>query len=319
MVDKEILQYKVGGLMYMPAFQKNIVGKLSGNKLPYLNSAAFCLEDSISDESVDEAEATLKIILRELESVENLPLIFVRIRSPRHLQIFHETIGMHSKILTGYILPKVDMNNAFAYINVAKEINEGRLSNPIYIMPTFESKRIAILLTRQTELLSLKQAFDEIKQIILNIRVGANDLCNLYGLRRNINQTIYDIGVVRDIFVDIINVFATDYVVAGSVWNYFGGDNDNAWAEGLRRELELDKANGFTGKTAIHPSQLPIIFNSMKVTKTDWDDANMLLDWKSSTHGVTKSADGSRMNEVKCHSAWARKIKILGELYGVIE
>ncbi|MBR0287550.1 MAG: HpcH/HpaI aldolase/citrate lyase family protein [Selenomonadaceae bacterium] len=309
MFDKEVLQYKVGGLLYMPAFQKNIVQKIAKNRLPCLTSAAFCLEDSIRDESLDAAEKSLQIILRELEGLENLPLIFVRIRSPRHLEIFHETIGSRSKILTGYIFPKFDMSNADSYIKLAKEIN-------LPIMPTLETNRVASLLTRRTELLSLKQALDEIKSIVLNIRVGVNDFCNLYGLRRNVNRTIYDLGIVRDVLIDILNVFARDYVVAGSVWNFFGG---NFWADGLKKELELDKANGFIGKSAIHPAQLPIIFDVMKVSKIDFDDANQILNWQSNSHGVIKSSDGSRMNEIKCHLNWAHKIKILGELYGVTE
>ncbi|MBR6713051.1 MAG: HpcH/HpaI aldolase/citrate lyase family protein [Selenomonadaceae bacterium] len=307
MFDKEVLQYKVGGLLYMPAFQKNIVQKVAEKKFPHLTSVAFCLEDSISDDSLDAAEASLKIILHELESLDNLPLVFVRIRSPRHLETFHETIGSKSKILTGYILPKFDMSNAAAYLPLARQIN-------LPIMPTFETNRISSLLTRRTELLSLKQILDESKPLILNIRVGVNDFCNLYGLRRNINQTIYDLGIIRDVLIDILNVFAKDYVVAGSVWNYFSG---NSWSEGLQRELELDKANGFIGKSAIHPAQLPIIFDAMKVSRTDFDDANQILNWQSNTHGVIKSSDGSRMNEVKCHLNWARRIKILAELYGV--
>ena len=102
MFDKEVLPYKVGGLLYMPAFQKNIVQKIAEKKLPHLNSAAFCLEDSIRDESLEDAETSLKYILQELEGIEDLPLIFVRIRSPRHLETFHEEIGSRSKILTGY-------------------------------------------------------------------------------------------------------------------------------------------------------------------------------------------------------------------------
>lgn len=309
MLDKEILQYKVGGLLYMPAFQKNIIQKIAQNKLPHLNSAAFCLEDSIQSDSLDDAEKSLKVILQELENLENLPLIFVRIRSPRHLETFHEEIGSKSKILNGYILPKFDMSNASAFIKLAKQIN-------FFIMPTLESNRVASLLTRRTELLSLKQALDEVKENVLNIRVGVNDFCNLYGLRRNANQTIYDIGVVRDILIDILNVFANDYVISGSVWNYFSG---KLWAQGLRNELFLDKSNGFIGKTAIHPNQLPIIFESMKVSRADFDDANLILNWKSNTHGVMKSADGSRMNEINCHLRWAKRIKILGEIYGVIE
>ncbi len=312
MLDKEVLQYKVGGLLYMPAFQANIVKKIEKNQLPKLNSIAFCLEDSIQDEFLDKAEKSLQIILRELENLQNLPLIFVRIRSPRHLETFHDKIGSKSKILTGYILPKFDMSNSRSFIKLAKEIN-------LFIMPTLESERISSILTRKTELLSLKQVLDEIKSMVLNIRVGVNDFCNIYGLRRNINQTIYDIGIVRDVLIDILNVFAKDFVVSGAVWNYFNGDNGGAWAIGLKKELELDRANGFIGKTAIHPAQLPIIFDSMKVSKNDLDDAKILLNWRFGAHGVMKSADGSRMNEIKCHLAWAKKIKILSEIYGVID
>ena len=311
MLDRDFLQYKVGGLLYMPAFQRNFVHKLAQNKLPKLSSVAFCLEDSIQDSAVDEAEASLKIILRELEQLEaDLPLIFVRIRSPRHLETFHESIGAKSKILTGYILPKFDMQNASAYLNVARQAK-------VFVMPTLESDRVASISTRRTELLSLKQIIDETKSLVLNVRVGVNDFCNLYGLRRNMNQTVYDICVVRDILTDIINVFAKDYVVSGAVWNYFNGDNGGAWAVGLKRELELDKLNGFVGKTAIHPAQIPIILDALKVSQTDFDDANQLLNSRSGTHGVMKSVDGSRMNEIKCHMNWARRIKILGEIYGV--
>ena len=307
MFDKEILQYKVGGLLYMPAFQRDIVQKIAEGKFQHLTSVAFCLEDSISDDSLEAAESSLKGILHELDSLESLPLVFVRIRSPRHLETFHEAIGTRSKVLTGYILPKFDMSNAVAYIPLARQIN-------LPIMPTLETNRIASLLTRRTELLSLKQIFDESKPLILNIRVGVNDFCNLYALRRNIYQTIYDLGIVRDVLIDILNVFAKDYVVSGSVWNYFNG---NCWSEGLKKELALDKSNGFIGKSAIHPAQLPIIFDAMKVSRTDLDDANQILNWQSNTHGVIKSVDGSRMNELKCHLNWARRIKILSELYGV--
>ena len=312
MLDKEILQYKVGGLLYMPAFQANIVQKIAENQLPQLNSAAFCLEDSIRDNSLPAAEKFLQKTLLELENLENLPLIFVRIRSPRHLETFHEKIGSHSKILTGYILPKFDLKNAVDFIALAKVMNFDRI-NPLYIMPTLETDQILSLSTRRETLTELRRLLYRIRNIVLNVRVGVNDFCKIYGLRRNINQTIYDIGIVRDVLIDILNIFAKDFVVSGGVWNFFGGN----WAEGLKKELELDRANGFIGKSAIHPAQIPIIFDSLKVSQTDLDDANQILDWKSNKLGVKKSADGSRMNEIKCHLTWARRIKLLSELYGV--
>lgn len=319
MLDKEILQYKVGGLLYMPAFQKNIVQKISEHKLPQLTAAAFCLEDSIRDKSLPAAESALKDTLRQLEELEiDLPLIFVRIRSPRHLENFHSRIGSRSKILTGYILPKFDLNNVTEYVAFAKIVNFDRM-NPLYIMPTFETEQILSLSTRRETLTELYSRLSRVRDLVLNIRVGVNDFCKIYSLRRNIDQTIYDIGIVRDALIDILNVFAKDFVVSGGVWNYFNGDNGGAWAKGLKRELELDRANGFIGKSAIHPAQLPFIFDSLKVSRTDLNDAKQLLDWKSDELGVQKSSDGSRMNEFNCHLNWARRIKLLSELYGVKE
>ena len=119
--------------------------------------------------------------------------------------------------------------------------------------------------------------------------------------------------------MDILNVFAADYVVSGPVWEYFGADAEGEWARGLKKELELDLLNGFIGKTAIHPSQLPVIFNSLKVRPADYQDALNILGWQKDGLGVAKSADGSRMNEVKCHGKWARKIIMLGDIYGFQE
>ena len=316
MLEKEIMQYKTGGLLYMPVFKRNVVEKIAGGSFPRLSAAAFCLEDAIKDESLEEAEASLKIILRELEGLDEkiLPLIFVRVRSPQHLQTFHDKIGSHAKVLTGYIFPKFDTGNAEDFIAVSRDINRGR-STPLYIIPTFESDLVANIFTRQAELAALKKILDAAQDIVLNIHIGTNDFCNLYGLRRQLNQTVYDIGIVRDVLIDILNVFSKDFVVAGGVYNFFG----SAGTAGLKRELELDRANGFVGKPAIHPAQLPVILDSLKVTQNDLDDAKLLLDWQSSTQGVMKSADGSRMNEVKCHQAWARRIQILGELYGVTQ
>ena len=129
-------------------------------------------------------------------------------------------------------------------------------------MPILESKTIADVGDRVNNLLIIKRHLDGIRDYVLNIRVGGNDFCNLYGLRRSETQNIYQIGVIRDTLVDIINIFSSDYIVSGPVWEYFGKDYSEPWAIGLRKEIEMDRLNGFIGKTAIHPSQIPIINES---------------------------------------------------------
>ena len=329
-LSKNNLQYMVGGLLYMPAFQKNIIDKFKNNSIDCLTSIAFCLEDSIRDEALPEAEESLKYILQELkfistENIEssfrrnllngiNLPLIFIRVRSPEHLQAVHKKLSDFTNIITGYIFPKFDLNNAENYAAIIYEINRNR-KQPLYIMPILETEMISDITTRNDSLIRIKKVLDIIKDYVLNVRVGVNDLSNLYGLRRDIKHTVYDIGVVRDILINIINVFAKDYVVASSVWNYFDNGKSDAWIEGLKQELILDKLNGFIGKSAIHPSQLPYIFDSLKVTQDDLDNANQILNWQSDSHGVVNGT--GIMNELKCHHKWAKRIKMLSEIYGV--
>lgn len=320
--EDELLPYKLSGLLYAPAINLSFAEKIVNKKYPSLTSTAFCLEDSIMDDALHKAESalvkTLEFIRKNVPSYDDLPLIFVRIRTPQHMEYIHNLLGENENILTGYILPKFDLSNAKKYREIIVRLNQNR-EKKLYIMPILESQMIAYKSTRLNILLAVKEIINEIREYVLNIRVGGNDFSNIYGLRRSANQTIYDIGVIRDILVDIINVFASDYVVSGAVWEYFGDNPNGEWAEGLKRELTLDRLNGFTGKTAIHPSQLPVIYESMKVSRNDYNDAVQILNWQSDNLGVSKSDNGSRMNEVKCHSKWARRIKIMGDIYGIKE
>lgn len=313
------LPYRVGGLLYTPALNENIGEKLISHEIPGLTSLALCLEDSITDESLPQAEEQLKkTLLLLMDTTEELPLIFVRVRSVEHLQKIHTLLGEAESIITGYVLPKFDLSNCEKYCKAIREYNLRR-ANRLYIMPILESRTVADIGNRVDILWSIKSQLDSVKDYVLNVRVGGNDFSNMYGLRRADTQNIYQIGVIRDILVNIINVFASDYIVSGPVWEYFGTDPSQQWAVGLRKELELDLLNGFIGKTAIHPSQLPIIFDSLKVRRCDYDDAQRIVTWSSNGLGVAKSANGQRMNEVKCHLRWARRIITMAGIYGIKE
>lgn len=317
--EDELLPYKLSGLLYAPAINLGVAKKIVNKEYPALTSISFCLEDSIMDDSLHKAESALFSTLEFIRKNTNeFPLIFVRIRNPQHMEYMHNFLGENEEILTGYILPKFDLSNASKYLRLIKKFNQNR-PKKLYIMPILESQMIAYKSTRLNILTAVKEIINEMREYVLNVRVGGNDFSNIYGLRRSSEQTIYDIGVIRDILVDIINIFASDYVVSGAVWEYFGNNPDDKWAEGLKRELTLDRLNGFIGKTAIHPSQLPIIYESMKVSQSDYNDAVQILNWTSDSFGVCKSENGSRMNEVKCHSKWAKRIKILGDIYGIKE
>ena len=89
---------------------------------------------------------------------------------------------------------------------------------------------------------------------------------------------------IRDCLSDIINYLnrdEEDYILSGPVWEYFLVNKDleyeelyekdfrasllkkeplvNKALDGLLREVILDKANGFIGKTIIHPSHIKYV------------------------------------------------------------
>ena len=206
-------------------------------------------------------------------------------------------------------------------------------------MPILESRGMAYLETRISELIGVKEILDKHKHLVLNVRVGGTDWSSVFGVRRGINYTIYDIMPVADCLKDVLNVFArdNDYSVSGPVWEYFRANKNmkfmempesinaslfrreqliNDAVDGLLRELLLDRANGFIGKTIIHPTHIPYVNGMLAVTQEVYNDALQVMD---TSGGVIKSASGNKMNEIGPHRCWAEKILMRAKAYGVIK
>ena len=324
---REILQYALGGMLYMPANRTKIVEDILSQKHTHMTSLCLDLEDAIGDNAVEEAIQILKTTLTRLHQalkqktfdIADLPLIFVRVRTPNQLKELSDKLPHELfSVLTGFNFPKFDRSNLKDYLQVFTEIQNG-IPSKLYFNPILESQTIMNKQNRLTELHYIQRKLSAHSDSILNIRVGATDFCNLFGLRRKTNQTIYDIRVVTDCFTDIINIFGANYTIAGPVWEYFESPtlDDASWKTGLRQELALDKLNGFFGKTAIHPSQLPIIAENNIISEEDYQDALSILGMNQSLIGVTKSSRQNKMNEGKTHINWAQKIITQANIYGV--
>ena len=86
----------------------------------------------------------------------------------------------------------------------------------------------------------------------------------------------------------------------------------------MRREIKDDLLCGFIGKTVIHPNQIPVVNDAYKVSKDDYEDAKTILEWDNSRIDfVSGSKTSCRMNEVKTHGNWARKIMYLADQFGI--
>lgn len=318
-MDKKITGYDVGALMYSPAnAHHDIVDAIVREHLPQPFSLAFCLEDTIRDEAVEEAEEILFHTLEQISAAQNklafyLPLIFVRIRSPRQLRKLSQAFAPFSNILTGFILPKFFADNCDDYISVIQDATRSHLG--WHYMPIFESVSMIDLHTRYKRLAYVRDAMEPVSDRILNIRVGGADLSRAFGLRRHVNNTIYDLQPVANLLSDIVSTFTQRYVVSGPVWEYYAG---KGWDTGLRREIELDMLCGFIGKTVIHPKQIPVVNECLKVSLSDYQDAKQILSWDPHTsHLVSASSEATRMNEYKTHLRWADRTICLAQRYGI--
>lgn len=318
-MKSSLLSYGVGALLYCPANNQSIVSSLTEERFGTCFSLALCLEDTIKDASVASAEFTLEESLCRLWEERNrrsffLPKIFLRIRTPEQIGRLIRELGEAAGLLTGFIFPKVSPENLPAFLEALTRADANR-ETCLYAMPILESPAMFPPAARIDFLTRIKEELDPVSDRILNVRVGGNDLCHAFGLRRHAEDTIYDILPVAHLLSDILTIFSEDYVLSGPVWEYYNGEN---WENGMRKELHQDLLNGFIGKTVIHPKQISVVNDMLAVPEEDYSDACAILNWDPhSDRLVSAGALRSRMNEQKTHTRWAEKILLRARLYGV--
>ena len=346
--DKSLLQYCLGATLYMPG-TKNVLDKILNKNFDNLTSMVMDFEDALEESKIAIAEQNvlnhLTMIHEAVEngelSIDDLPLIFLRVRNTTQFASFALKLQkQHAIVLTGFVFPKFYSNNASEYINQLKELNQ-KFKTKVYGMPILEGRTIAYKETRLSELKNLLKIIEPNKDLILNIRVGGTDFSSIFGVRRGMTSSIYDILTVRDCLSDILNFFnrdTSDYTVSGPVWEYFLAykqddlkeliEKDlnnslqsrsliiNEAIDGLLRELLVDKVNGFVGKTIIHPSHIKFVNAMQTVTREEYQDAKQILDTDG---GIIKSLKSNKMNEINPHRNWANCILNRAKAYGVIE
>lgn len=346
--SKDLLQYCLGATLYMPG-TKNFVDKIINKDLQGMTSMVMCFEDAICEGDLPCAEANVFSHLSMISSAlkdgiinqDDVPLIFIRVRNPNQFISFsHKLSNEQASVLSGFVFPKFYSSNGDNYLHHLIMLNE-KLKVTLYGMPILEGTTIALKESRLEELCQIKDILKPYRDLILNIRVGGTDFSSIFGMRRGINYSIYDILTVRDCLSDILNFFVRvgeEYIVSGPVWEYFLAykkdnidnllDIDihrsllnrntilNEAIDGLLREVILDKANGFVGKTIIHPSHLKYVNAMQAVTREEYDDAMQIM---QTSGGVVKSAKANKMNEISPHKNWAKKITFKAQAYGVIE
>ncbi|MEU8341713.1 HpcH/HpaI aldolase/citrate lyase family protein [Spirillospora sp. NPDC048832] len=341
--DPSVLAVALGATLYCPATRPALAADIERAAGRGVMSMVVCLEDAIADTEVEAGEANLVAQFRTLHAGgADVPLLFVRIRDPRQIGDLLRRLGDAADLVTGFVLPKFTPAAGGAFLDALADAGD-RTGRRLLAMPVIESPEAVYAETRAEMLDDVARLLAKHRPRILAVRIGATDMSAAYGLRRPPDLTIYDIRPVANVICDVVNVLGradgTGYVVTGPVWEYFSAGERmfkpqlrqspfeaqqaaplrqrliTSDLDGLIREVHLDKANGLTGKTVIHPSHVAAVHALSVVTHEEYCDAADILGVAGG--GAMASSYANKMNEAKPHRAWARRLMLRAQVFGV--
>ncbi len=340
----------LGATLYSPATRPQLARDIRGQAARGVVSMVLCLEDSIADDEVPDAEANVVRQLRELQrqgADGALPLLFVRTRDAGQIPDLVSRLGPAARLLSGFVLPKFTAVQGTAFLEavIKAEQQVGPAGRRLYAMPVVESPEVLHLESRAGALRGIARVLDQYRERVLAVRLGVTDFCAAYGLRRSPDMTAYDVQLVAAAIGDVVNVFGradgSGFTVTGPVWEYFrqqerlfkpqlrsspfaAGRAEELRAaliehdmDGLLREISLDRANGLQGKTCIHPSHVAPVHALSVVSHEEYVDARDILRKDGAGGGVMRSAYTNKMNEAKPHRAWAERTLRRARAFGV--
>ncbi|MBQ0967806.1 MULTISPECIES: HpcH/HpaI aldolase/citrate lyase family protein [Streptomyces] len=341
-----LLSAALGATLYSPATRPSLADDILKQGARGLVSMVLCLEDSIDDADVPVGEANLVRQLTDLaeRSGDDVPLLFIRVRTPEQIPDLVRRLGPAVRLLSGFVLPKFTEERGIPFLEAltAAEATSGRR---LFAMPVLESPDLLYRESRVQTLEGIFRAVDKYRDRVLALRLGVTDFCSSYGLRRGPDMTAYDVQIVASVIADVVNMLAradgTGFTVTGPVWEYFRVQErmfkpqlrQSPFLEGqavelrqkliehsmdgLLREISLDRANGLLGKTCIHPSHVLPVHALSVVSHEEFSDAQDILRPERCGGGVMRSAYTNKMNEVKPHRAWAERTLLRAEIFGV--
>ncbi|MFE7429464.1 HpcH/HpaI aldolase/citrate lyase family protein [Streptomyces sp. NPDC057545] len=340
-----VLSAALGATLYSPATRPRLADDIIKQVARGVVSMVLCLEDSIDDSEVVDAEENLVRQFADLEARgAELPLLFIRVREPGQVVDLVRRLGSAVRLLSGFVLPKFTEERGAPFMEAVFQA-ERACGRRLFAMPVLESPELLHLETRRETLRGIARTVDKYRERVLALRLGVTDFCSAYGLRRPPDMTAYDVQIVGAVIADVVNVLGradgTGFTITGPVWEYFrlqermfkpqlrrspfleGRAEELRTAliehdlDGLLREIELDRANGLLGKTCIHPSHVAPVHALSVVSHEEFSDAQDILRPERDGGGVMRSAYTNKMNEVKPHRAWAERTLLRAEVFGV--
>ena len=131
-------------------------------------------------------------------------LLFVRVRTVDQIRELALATGRAIGVVSGFVLPKFSLGHGEEYLQAVWRCTD-RSAHPVYAMPVLETRDVLYRETREVELVGIRELLDEYRSQVLTVRIGATDLCGLFGIRRDRDLSIYDVGVAADLITQVVN------------------------------------------------------------------------------------------------------------------
>ncbi|MFE2973793.1 HpcH/HpaI aldolase/citrate lyase family protein [Streptomyces sp. NPDC059258] len=241
-----MLSVALGATLYSPATRPSLADDVLKQAARGVVSMVLCLEDSIDDAEVTDAEANLirqfaALTARDAASGPagrstgdatgtadaagaDIPLLFIRVREPAQITDLVRRLGDSVRMLSGFVLPKFTEERGRHFLEALAEA-ETACGRRLFAMPVLESPELLHLETRGDILQGIARSVDKYRDRVLALRLGVTDFCSAYGLRRAPDMTAYDVHIVASVIADVVNVLGradgTGFTITGPVWEYF--------------------------------------------------------------------------------------------------
>ncbi|OCC09829.1 HpcH/HpaI aldolase/citrate lyase family protein [Streptomyces sp. PTY087I2] len=238
-----MLSVALGATLYSPATRPSLADDVLKQAARGVVSMVLCLEDSIDDAEVIDAEANLirqfaVLAARDEEpgpaprhesdapasAGADVPLLFIRVREPAQITDLVRRLGASVRMLSGFVLPKFTEERGRHFLEALAEA-ETECGRRLFAMPVLESPELLHLETRGEILRGIARSVDKYRDRVLALRLGVTDFCSAYGLRRAPDMTAYDVHIVASVIADVVNVLGradgTGFTITGPVWEYF--------------------------------------------------------------------------------------------------
>jgi len=247
----------------------------------------FDLEDSVPDVEKANARKLVKSALKSRKSYESS--IFVRTNSPTSGKIPTDLKEIVQKGIDGIVIPKVNNIKELKQIEkILSGLEKTRKLKTIQIIPSIESAEGVV------NTFSIASFGKRVSAVVFGVFDLLNDLGVEYS--KDSEGAKYS---RRKIPVD---AHAAGVAVIDAIWQDL---ND---VKGLEQDCQIGKCLGYSGKSIIHPDQIPVVHRLFHPNKSEivWAEKVCKTYLESTKKGTgATTVDGKMIDEVHFKQAKA--------------